>query len=60
MNIKYETKMLELWELAGEVGALAETNPAYAAVYAQLSNALDVAESKGLITYDDTEELDNG
>lgn len=48
--------MLDLWELAGEIGAKAENDPRYAAVYDKLSDALDIAEYVKLIEYkEDTE-----
>jgi hypothetical protein len=50
METKFEKYMKTLWELAGEVGTLGETDDRYAAVYAKLSDALDVAEQTGLIT----------
>ena len=47
----YAEHMKELWELAGEIGTLGETQERYARVYMKLSDALDEAEASGLITY---------
>lgn len=57
MSIKYSKHMLKLWQLAGEIGTLGETDPRYATVYIKLSEALDNAELSGLIKYE--EEQDN-
>lgn len=56
MKSKFEKHLKELWELAGEIGTLGESDDRYAAVYRKLSDALDVAEQTGLITYEETEE----
>ena len=53
-DIQYEPHLKTLWELAGEIGTLAECNSGdmrYRAVYEKLSEALDVAEQHGLIRY---------
>lgn len=57
MQVKYCKLMKKLHNLAGEIGTLGETNEAYAGVYAKLSDALDIAEYEGLITYTDDEEF---
>lgn len=49
MKVVYKKQMLELWELAGEIGTIAERDDRYAEVYRHLSNALDAAEDNKLI-----------
>lgn len=49
MSVRYLKFMLQLWKLAGEIGTKGEKDPRYAEVYRKLSEALDVAESNGLI-----------
>lgn len=53
MSIKYAKHMQALWELAGEIGTLGETDARYARVYDKLSQALDEAELSFLIEYDE-------
>ena len=58
MQVKYSKHMRALWRLAGEIGTIAENENGkqYGAVYEKLSDALDAAESVGLITHvDETE-----
>lgn len=53
MKVKYQKHMRALWGIAGEIGTIAEneTDRRYSAVYEKLSEALDQAESVGLITH---------
>lgn len=51
--MKYKKHMRELWELAGKIGTIGETDDRYAEVYRCLSDALDRAEENKLIV--DTE-----
>jgi len=54
--MKYQPFMLELWELTGEIGTIAETDDRYVDVYRALSDAFDRAEENELILseeYDD-------
>ena len=51
--MKFELYMRELWELAGLVGSVGETDDRYRAVYIRLSEALDEAEITRLITVDE-------
>lgn len=46
----------QLYELAGEIGALAETDDRYIQVYKKLADALDAAELVGLLYSDDNSE----
>lgn len=48
--MKFNKYMLELWELAGKIGSVGESDLAYAEVYKKLAEALDAAEEVGLIT----------
>lgn len=57
MLVKYAPKLKKLWNLAGEIGTLGETDARYAEVYAKLSDALDAAEQTGLIKYEE-EDID--
>ena len=50
-DIKYSKHMLKLWNLAGEIGTLGETDARYREVYERLSEALDAAEDTKLIEY---------
>lgn len=56
MKIKYDKLMKKLYNLAGEIGSIAEDDKRYEKVYLRLSDALDAAENCGLITYDESEE----
>ena len=56
MEVKYKKHMKKLWALAGEIGSLGEIDGRYEAVYEKLSEALDKAESNGLITHTEEEE----
>lgn len=56
MNVKYKKHMKKLWSLAGEIGTLAESDKRYETVYMKLADALDAAESTGLITHTEEEE----
>lgn len=57
METKFEKHMKELWELAGEIGAMGESDDRYAAVYQKLSEALDAAERTKLITNSEMEDV---
>lgn len=51
MKIKYARFIKKLWNLAGEIGTIAETNKRYSKVYQKLAEALDEAELSNLIKY---------
>lgn len=54
--MKTDSKFIQqLWELAGEIGTMGETDDRYAAVYEKLSEALHITEEQKLITFDELE-----
>lgn len=56
MKTKYSKYLKKLWQISGEIGSLGEIDGRYEAVYEKLSEALDKAESNGLITHTEEEE----
>ena len=55
MKVKFKKHMEQLYNLAGEIGELAESDYRYVEVYSYIASAIDIAESNNLIVYKEEE-----